>query len=743
MTCPDLNSDGGIVNQGLQAYRSFLAEKTVDLPISGVDILPQQIPSGMFQFQSDLTKWSLRKGRAALFADTGLGKTIMQLTWAQAIGRTLIVAPLAVSKQTIAEAGKWGIGPIAYAKSQKDSPPEGITITNYERAYKFEASQFDAVVLDESSILKSYDGKTRTALIRQFAETHYRLCCTATPAPNDISEIANHAEFLGVMTRAEMLAAYFVHDDQGWRLKGHASEAFYRWMSTWSMSIKKPSDLGYSDNGYDLPPLNIESHIVPTGYAPAGMLFAAKLKGIQERSAVRKDTVAERVKVAAELILSEPTEQWIAWCGLNNESEMLAASLGDKCAHVYGSQDADEKENCLSRFSLGAVPWLVTKPSIAGFGMNFQNCCRMVFVGVGDSYETYYQAIRRCWRFGQQNPVDVHVVLSEPEAEVYQNVLRKERDAENMSSRLVQNLAEFEKEEIGIQPRNEVYMTDEAEGDGWRLLLGDSCERIQELDTHSVDLSVFSPPFSSLYTYSPSSRDIGNCKSAQEFWKHFGFVAEGLLAAMKPGRNVCVHVSQIPLMKAKDGVIGVNDFRGATIRMFQSYGFIYHGEVCIDKDPQAQAIRTHSKGLLFAQLKRDAAWLRPALADYIVVFRTPGENRVPVAPDIDNETWIQWARPIWYGIKESDTLSVLEARSEKDERHICPLQLGTIERCIRLWSNKGETVFSPFAGIGSEGYQAMLLDRRFVGIELKPEYFRVAVRNILEAERKSKAERLF
>ena len=264
----------------------------------------------------------------------------------------------------------------------------------------------------------------------------------------------------------------------------------------------------------------------------------------------------------------------------------------------------------------------------------------------------------------------------------------------------------------------------------YALYNGDSAEVMPALPDNSVDLSIFSPPFLSLYTYSPTPRDVGNSRTPEEFWAHFGFVMRELLRITKPGRNACVHVAQVPAMLVRDGYIGMKDFRGQTIAAFEAEGWIYHGEVCIDKDPQAQAIRTKSKSLLFTQLRKDASWLRPALADYILVFRKPGENAVPVLPDLTNDEWIEWARPVWYGIRESDTLNVAEGREEQDERHICPLQLGTIERCVRLWSNAGETVFTPFAGIGSEVYEAVRLGRRGVGIELKPSYFRAARRNL-------------
>jgi len=272
------------------------------------------------------------------------------------------------------------------------------------------------------------------------------------------------------------------------------------------------------------------------------------------------------------------------------------------------------------------------------------------------------------------------------------------------------------------------------QGDGWTLTNGDCVDGLSQLAAESVDLSVYSPPFVSLFTYTASPRDLGNCRSAEEFFEHFGFVIRELLRVTKPGRLTCCHVAQIAAMLERDGYIGLKDFRGQTIAAFQAHGWIYHGEVCIDKDPQAQAIRTKAKGLLFVQMRKDSSWSRPALADYILLFRKPGENAVPIQPDITNEDWIHWARPNWYGIRESDTLQVTEGRDDDDERHICPLQLGTIERCLRLWSNRGERVLSPFAGIGSEGYEAIRLGRRFVGFELKPSYAALAVRNLRAAE---------
>ena len=283
------------------------------------------------------------------------------------------------------------------------------------------------------------------------------------------------------------------------------------------------------------------------------------------------------------------------------------------------------------------------------------------------------------------------------------------------------------------QLADDLYTTDDAYGDGWHLMLGDSCERILELEAESVDLSVFSPPFASLFTYSPSLRDLGNCKSRPEFIEHFGYIIRGLHRATKPGRIACVHVQQLTTTLASDGIISLTDFRGDVIRAFQSDGWVFHGEVTIDKDPQAQAIRTKAHSLMFQTLRRDSLWSRPALADYLLLFRRSGRAETPVKTDIDNEAWIQWARPVWYDIRETDTLNAAVARDEPDERHICPLQLPLIERCVRLWSNPGEHVFSPFAGIGSEGVVAVEIGRRFTGIELKESYWRTAVANIEKA----------
>ncbi len=724
-----------------KSYQEFLKGKRTIAASYGKSVSREDIHGLLFPFQVDLTTWAARKGRAAIFADTGLGKTLMQLEWAHLIGeKTLIIAPLTVARQTVREGTKIGVQ-VHYTRSGDDLN-DGINITNYEMLDHFDAGKFNAVVLDESSILKSLTSKTRQKLIEMFADTPYRLCCTATPAPNDIAEIANHAEFLGIMNRADMLATYFVHDDNSWRLKGHAVKPFYRWMASWGMSISKPSDLGYEDDGFILPPLEITPVFVKTGYCPEGQLMFTRLSGIQDRASVRKATVDARVNKVADMV-SNDGEQWIIWCGLNDEQDMVHDLIPDSVS-VFGSMSPEDKMTGIEAFQDGTYRVLVTKPSIAGFGMNLQNCHKMAFLGLSDSWEAYYQCIRRCYRFGQHHPVEVHIVLADVEDAIYANIQAKEAQAMTMRRELIANVQEYEREEIGMDTISDwTYEMDTAEGDGWKLMLGDSAERMAEIPDESIDLSVFSPPFESLYTYSPTERDLGNSRTSEEFFEHFGFVIDHLLRITKPGRNCCVHAADIPAMLVRDGYIGLKDFPGKIIEAFEARGWIYHGRVAIDKDPQAQAIRTKSKALLFTQMHKDSSWSRPALADYILIFRKPGNNEVPITPDISNDEWIEWARPIWYGIKESDTLQYREAREAEDERHICPLQLSTIERCIRLWSNPGETVCSPFAGIGSEGYESIKCGRHFVGCELKRSYFDMAVKNLQIAVSESKTPTLF
>lgn len=421
------------------SYADFLATKQARSTQIGPVVAPEELHPTLFDFQRHITSWAIGKGRAAIFADCGLGKTLMQCEWARSVGETvLILAPLSVARQTVRDAQKIDMD-VRYVRSVDQVTGPGVWISNYEMADHFDADHFDAVVLDESSILKNNTGATRNKLISQWRNTKYRLACTATPAPNDVAELTNHAEFLGAMSRGEMLAAYFVHDDDGWRMKGHAIGPMFDWMATWATALRRPSDLGFEDEGYVLPSLNIHAEVVGVNEAPEGQLFATDLGGIGGRHEVRRKTLADRVARAASLA-ADSGEQWIVWCGLNDEATQVAAALGDDAANVEGSWSPEAKAEALEAFQDREIRVLVTKPSIAGFGMNFQNAHKMSFVGLSDSYEAYYQAIRRCWRFGQTQPVDVHIVVSELEQQIVQNVRRKESEASVVTARLVDRM---------------------------------------------------------------------------------------------------------------------------------------------------------------------------------------------------------------------------------------------------------------------------------------------------------------
>jgi hypothetical protein len=430
------------------SYADFLASKAARAPRTGVTVDPDHLHPFLHPWQRELVAWAAGVGKAAMWADTGLGKTVMQVEWAHTVagddGTALIVAPLAVCAQTVREALRVDVG-ARYVRSQDEITEPGLYVTNYEMADRFDPQEFTAVVLDEASILKQSDGKTRTMLIRHFEDVPYRLACTATPAPNDPEELTSQAEFLGHSTRVNMLAAYFVHDDTGWRLKGHARDPMFAWMTTWAVAIRRPSDIGYPDTGYDLPGLDVIPHLLPVNATPDDQLFATDLGGIGGRAKVRRDTLKARCERAAELVAAEPGEPWVIWCGLNSEAERLA-QLIPGAVNVHGAMTPEEKAAHLLGFADGAVRVLVTKPSIASFGMNWQHCARMAFVGLSDSWEAYYQAIRRCYRYGQPRVVHAHIVLSELEGQVAANVTRKGRQADTLIAELVTHMRAARKE---------------------------------------------------------------------------------------------------------------------------------------------------------------------------------------------------------------------------------------------------------------------------------------------------------
>ena len=736
-------------------YQAFLDAKQMHIPETGMEVAGSDLHSRLFPFQRDIVQWTLRKGRAAIFADCGMGKTLMELEWGIQIqrrrgGKILIFAPLAVAPQTQAEAERMGY--TVHRCYTQDDLQDGLNITNYDRLHHFSPEGISGIVLDESSILKGFDGKTRKALNTFVEGIPFRLACTATPAPNDLVELINHAEFLGIMSGKEMIALFFTQDGNtthAWRLKGHAREPFWRWMASWAVALRKPSDLGYADGDFVLPPCHIQQDVVnvqPVGHT----LFPVEALGLQAQQQARRDSLTERVQATAQRVNATP-DYWVVWCDLNNESTALVQAIPD-AVELRGSDSPMRKEQVLQDFSQGKIRVLVTKPSIAGLGLNWQHCYQMAFVGLSNSYEQVYQALRRCWRFGQQHPVDAWFVIAETEGAVVSTIQRKEQQAMEMMDQLVahMNLAGGH-----ASMREEMLYEEEiARGEDWTLYLGDSVETMRQIPDNSIGHVITSPPFPGMYAYTNSIHDMGNVPDVETMLEQFRFLVnrDHLYRILMPGRIAAIHLTQLTAMLSREGWIGLKDYRGGVIHLMQDEGWIYHGEVTVEKNPQVQAVRNKDRGLLFKSLATDSAVMRMALADYVIFFRKPGENPVPIQAGqspkynpgggwITEEEWIEWASPVWYrkragmpgGIQETEVLNVVQARETDDERHLAPLQLGVIERCIKLFSAPGEIIYDPFTGIGSTGYMALKLSRQFVGGELKRSYWQSAQKNIAQA----------
>jgi DNA modification methylase len=721
-------------------YDQFITSKLRRAECNGFE--PRPITAPLFPFQKHVTQWAIRKGRAALFEECGLGKTLQQLEWASQVADhrglpVLILTPLAVAPQTLAEAERFGYSARIVKTGEEVGP--GINITNYEKLDLFDDVILGGVVLDESSILKNFTGKTRIKLTSRFAETPYRLCCTATPSPNDYTEFGQHADFLGICTPAQMLATFFINDTFNtgdWRLKKHAESEFWAWVASWAACIGKPSDIGFDDDGYLLPALNLETITVDVDEtAPEGSeeLFKHATLSATTMHRELRETADHRADAVAEMV-NNSDETWIVWCNTNVEADALVARIPD-AVEVRGSDKPEQKESRLRSFSDGKSRVLISKPSICGFGMNWQHCHNVAFVGLSYSFEDFYQALRRSYRFGQERIVNAYIVQARTEGAILQTVKRKMDQHAKMQERM--KIAALAFKNDTMKKLTMKTNIDTATGEGWELHHGDCVRVAQQIEDDSIDFSVFSPPFADLFTYSNDLQDMGNCADLGEFSKHFEILIAEIARIMKPGREVAVHCVDLLSTKWKHGKIEFQDFSGEIIRMFWKHDFAFHSRICIWKSPVTEMQRTKAHGLLYKTLKADSTDSRVGCADYLLVFRKPGENAVPVTKDPTKypvDWWQEVASPVWMTVDQGRVLNKDGARDHADERHICPLQLDVIERAVELWSNEGELVYSPFAGIGSEGVGALELSRRFIGSELKESYFNQAVQNLKNAK---------
>ncbi len=878
-------------------YQEFLQSKVLQVREYGFEVPRVDLNPQLFEWQKDIVGWALRKGRACIFAECGTGKTPMQLDWARHVsqhigGDVLILAPLAVSQQTVHEGEKFGI-PVRYARDQSEVQP-GITITNYERLDDFDAARFAGVVLDESSILKSYTGKYKRQINAWFKDTPYKLACTATPSPNDHMELLNHAAFLGVMESHEALSIWFINDSMtagSYRLKKHAEDDFWRWVCSWAVSISMPSDLGYPDGDFILPPLHVHERIIDVDLSQRteGLLFRMPNMSATEYFKEKKLTAVARVEEIAGIVNSS-TEAFCVWCETNHEADLLKRAIPG-AVEIRGSESIEHKEAAIDWFTgrnelwhqarstssitikntersdsrraksttkrtgrnetsttdgtirpistdgrnvpansktnttgigesgtqrmrssvtrtnakcgsgpseipgensqwtcgntglpskitkpcsesrmasvpsvemgplangssgslltttigqeksedcsartattdsensettqpssqrphstcetMGTHKVLISKASIFGLGVNLQCCHNVVFCGLSYSFESYYQAVRRFWRFGQKHPVNVYIVLGRTEKQILATIHEKEQRYREMKESMLQHVKKFQ--DLRTEKKfHMAYTRQEHRDDDVQLILGDCIEEIKTVPDRSVGLSVFSPPFSNLYVYSDNLRDMGNCQSDSHFMANFEFLIPELLRVTMNGRLCVVHCKDLPKYKNRDMVAGLKDFPGEIVRLFEAHGWQYHSRVTIWKDPVIEMQRTKSHGLLYKQLCKDSTYSRQGCPDYLVVFRkwaeeddspvTAGAERfdryvgeptevkcglaVAGAPGGKLEAtgsqydrrgysihvWQRYASPVWFDVLQTDVLNVAAAREDKDEKHIC------------------------------------------------------------------------
>lgn len=913
-------------------YQQFLRHKQVAVLSSGFNINEGEVNPQLFPFQRDIVIWALQLGKAAIFAECGLGKTPIQLEWAKHIARrtgkkVLLLAPLAVAYQTVREGGKFDV-PIAYARSQDgaEAAEEQIIITNYEMVEHFDETYFIGVVLDESSILKNFTGKTKKKLLEKFDRTSFKLACTATPAPNDHLELGNHAQFLNVMPSNEMISRWFINDTMSagsYRLKKHATDSFWQWVTSWAVCLSTPSDLGkqYSDDGFTLPELVIAKHEVKVDHRRAheyGRLFLDAKLSATDMWREKRETNSDRAKRARQIVNSNPDDFWIIWCDTNYESNALK-ELFPEAIEVRGSHSVAKKEELLRSFSEQESQIIITKPSIAGFGLNWQHCRNQIFVGVTYSFEKFYQALRRSWRFMVEGQVNVHVIGAASEGDIMQTVERKQVEFQAMQAAMNEAM----KKNGLFRDGNRLELTVDIEedmhtGDNWTLYQGDCVSVMKEkIGDETIDLSIYSPPFSSLYIYSDSIADMGNSEGDKEFFQHFDYLIPEHFRTSKVGARIAVHCKDLPLYKNRDGAAGLNDFPGNIIASFEKADLVLERWVAIWKDPVIEMQRTKNHGLLHKNFRERGEVCRMGMADFVLIFRKvkhhdklilseemfyepinedvvsrcldlwtnerdivcvprdvgmnrqykefpevkrlhfsifdacpdkhtdsfiqavyektePGRlvvirckdqvlvdeqmNHVgykntaseiirryskhgftfqsrcfvtngysliafrkwtsdmpdkqvynkpkpPILGEIHNNyigtqyptnwdsdgyysimVWQKYASPVWYDMKgitsthedvwfdinQTKVLNVRMSKSNKDEKHICPLQLDVIDNLVLEYSQEGDLVLSPFAGIGSEGVRALKWKRKFVGIELKEFYVDKAAKYLAE-----------
>lgn len=736
-----------MTNDEMRQYNDLLEAKKTKRIESGFDIDETELNPKLFDFQRYCVRRMVKEGRGAVFAGCGNGKTLISLEWATKVAEherkpILILAPLSVSRQTIKEGLKFGYKVDLYRDMDEATK---IAITNYEQIENVDIARFVGVVLDESSILKNFTGYYRNLLTEKFKGMPYKLCCTATPSPNDLNEIGNHSEFLEILDSQDMRSKWFVREDgmNNYRLKGHAKADFYGWIASWAIMFENPSDIGFVETGkmFKLPQLNVIDHLIET-VPEDGMLFSNGIVNATNFNNELRKTMNERLELAAK-IANDSAGQVIVWIKQNQEGDILRDLIPD-AVEVRGSDSDADKEQRLLDFADGKFRVLISKAKICGYGMNFQNCGTQIFASPDFSFEDYYQQVRRSYRFGRKDNVNIHLIITDTMTNARTIVEKKQHAFEEMVREMNRNVNE-----------NRYGLLDHYEYREYRdndvfLMKGDTTIEIKRIPDNSVDLIIYSPPFSSLFTYSNYINDMGNNENHEEFFKQYAFLLKELYRILKPGRLMCCHTKDLGVYKNSSGYTGMYDFTGEHTRSVLAEGFKLHSKVTIWTDPVLEMQRTKTQRLLYKQVTSDSSKTGIGMAEYITIFKKWEGDESDWEPiknlNRDNfplETWQKWASPVWMDIRRTDVLTASEGTAMGDEKHICPLQLGVIERLVNLWSNEGETVFTPFLGIGSEVYEAVRNNRKGIGCELKDSYFDTAVKNIKIAEMKKNQKTLF
>lgn len=797
----------------MMTYEEFLASKVTKTQISGFEVPLESIHPILKDWQRVVVRHALKMGKYALLENTGLGKTLQYGEWARHVAahtghKVLIVTPLSVADQTIRELRKKLSVESRYCRSQEEAEQcqEQIIVTNYDMLKVFDPDYFVGLVLDESSILKSYTGKTKQYILEAFASTPYKLACTATAAPNDHMEYGNHAEFLGVMDSTDMLQRFFINDTMqagGYRLLGWADTTkpmgFWTWLSSWAACISRPSDIpGFDDGDFILPELIIHEEVVSIDHTRAfesgQLVISGKLSATgvwKEKALTLEDRCLRAREVYDKIQTREPV---VVWCQTNDEADRLVKLFPD-FVEVRGEEKREVKLEKLRDFGDGKYPGIITKAEIAGYGMNWQHVGNHIFVGVTYSFEDFYQSIRRSYRYMREGDVHAWLIYAETEGNVRKALEQKQKEYDRMQSRMNEAMRIYGLDRAVDRREAQIEIDEDvAAGEGWTAYLGDCVLTARKyIPADSVDFSIFSPPFAELYRYTDKVADMGNVADMDEFFQGFDFMIHELYRVIKPGRLVAVHCKDLPLYMNRDAAAGLRDFPAEISRHFQMFQydrdfqptageqyknrrFVLHSKITIWKDPVIEMQRTKNHGLLWKNFMERGEVVRTGMADFLYVFRkwvdmdempdkqiqrtvnAPGfhagedehvyigENppdRYDSDRDYSIQVWQKYASPVWDDIKQTNVLNGRVAREDRDQKHICPLQLDVIARSVDLWTVPGELVYDPYNGIGSTSRTALLMRRRAVSSELKKSYWNLSVKHNKQAEQQSRNVDLF